>query len=45
MTEITGAGRSGAPASRGRTTVADVVVEKIAGMAARDVRGVYALGS
>ena len=44
-TEITGARRSGAPASRGRTTVADVVVEKIAGMAAREVRGVYALGS
>jgi uncharacterized alkaline shock family protein YloU len=45
MAEITAVRRSGAPASRGRTTVADVVVEKIAGMAARDVRGVYALGS
>ncbi|MET9845641.1 Asp23/Gls24 family envelope stress response protein [Streptomyces ossamyceticus] len=45
MTEITVARRSGAPASRGRTTVADVVVEKIAGMAARDVPGVHALGS
>ncbi|MEV5435152.1 Asp23/Gls24 family envelope stress response protein [Streptomyces sp. NPDC052682] len=45
MTEITGARRSDPSASRGRTTVADVVVEKIAGMAARDVRGVYALGS
>ncbi|MGW1953995.1 Asp23/Gls24 family envelope stress response protein [Streptomyces sp. NPDC001920] len=45
MTEITAVRRSGAPASRGRTTVADVVVEKIAGMAARDVRGVHALGS
>ncbi|MCL6735025.1 Asp23/Gls24 family envelope stress response protein [Streptomyces neyagawaensis] len=45
MTEITAVRRSGAPASRGRTTVADVVVEKIAGMAARDVPGVHALGS
>ncbi|MER8012421.1 Asp23/Gls24 family envelope stress response protein [Streptomyces sp. NPDC094149] len=45
MTENTGARYGGAPASRGRTTVADVVVEKIAGMAARDVRGVHALGS
>ncbi|CAM5355977.1 Asp23/Gls24 family envelope stress response protein [Streptomyces aurantiogriseus] len=35
----------GAPASRGRTTIADGVVEKIAGMAARDVDGVYAMGS
>ncbi|MFE9022227.1 Asp23/Gls24 family envelope stress response protein [Streptomyces sp. NPDC007808] len=45
MTENTGARHGGAPASRGRTTVADVVVEKIAGMAARDVPGVHALGS
>jgi uncharacterized alkaline shock family protein YloU len=45
MTENTGARHGGAPADRGRTTVADVVVEKIAGMAARDVSGVYALGS
>jgi uncharacterized alkaline shock family protein YloU len=30
--------------TQGRTTVADTVVEKIAGLAARDVRGVYALG-
>ncbi|TXS54964.1 Asp23/Gls24 family envelope stress response protein [Streptomyces sp. t39] len=45
MTENTGAQRSESPASRGRTTVADVVVEKIAGMAARDVLGVHALGS
>lgn len=28
----------------GRTTIADVVVSKIAGMAARDVSGVHALG-
>ncbi|MFI5675813.1 Asp23/Gls24 family envelope stress response protein [Streptomyces cellulosae] len=35
----------GAPATRGRTTIADGVVEKIAGMAARDVVGVAAMGS
>ncbi|WP_329138601.1 Asp23/Gls24 family envelope stress response protein [Streptomyces sp. NBC_01476] len=35
----------GAPASRGRTTIADGVVEKIAGMAARDVVGVHAMGT
>ncbi|QNE78127.1 Asp23/Gls24 family envelope stress response protein [Streptomyces finlayi] len=35
----------GAPATRGRTTIADGVVEKIAGMAARDVAGVHAMGS
>lgn len=45
MTDNTGARHGGAPASRGRTTIADVVVEKIAGMAARDVPGVYVLGS
>ncbi|MFE0515100.1 Asp23/Gls24 family envelope stress response protein [Streptomyces sp. NPDC058964] len=45
MTENSGPRHGGAPASRGRTTIADVVVEKIAGMAARDVPGVYALGS
>ncbi|MER5226911.1 Asp23/Gls24 family envelope stress response protein [Streptomyces flaveus] len=45
MTENTGVRHGGAPGSRGRTTIADVVVEKIAGMAARDVLGVYALGS
>ncbi|WP_030203187.1 Asp23/Gls24 family envelope stress response protein [Streptomyces sp. NRRL S-87] len=33
------------PADRGRTTVADDVVEKIAGLAAREVPGVHALGS
>lgn len=38
----TGAGA--APASRGRTTIADGVVETIAGMAAREVPGVHALG-
>ncbi|MET8813474.1 Asp23/Gls24 family envelope stress response protein [Streptomyces sp. NPDC004549] len=35
----------GDPAARGRTTIADGVVEKIAGMAARDVVGVHAMGS
>ncbi|WP_367040532.1 Asp23/Gls24 family envelope stress response protein [Streptomyces sp. Je 1-332] len=34
----------GDPASRGRTTIADGVVEKIAGLAARDVDGVHAMG-
>ena len=33
------------PAERGRTTIADGVVEKIAGLAARDVVGVHAMGS
>ncbi|MFF5568784.1 Asp23/Gls24 family envelope stress response protein [Streptomyces sp. NPDC012623] len=35
----------GDPAGRGRTTIADGVVEKIAGLAARDVFGVHAMGS
>ncbi|MEU2025365.1 Asp23/Gls24 family envelope stress response protein [Streptomyces sp. NPDC016469] len=35
----------GDPGARGRTTIADGVVEKIAGMAARDVVGVHAMGS
>lgn len=35
----------GDPGSRGRTTIADGVVEKIAGLAARDVIGVHAMGS
>ncbi|MDO0932048.1 Asp23/Gls24 family envelope stress response protein [Streptomyces sp. DG2A-72] len=35
----------GEPATRGRTTIADGVVEKIAGLAARDVLGVHAMGS
>ena len=35
----------GAPATRGRTTIADGVVEKIAGLAAREVFGVHTMGS
>ncbi|WP_329215998.1 Asp23/Gls24 family envelope stress response protein [Streptomyces sp. NBC_01485] len=35
----------GTAATRGRTTIADGVVEKIAGLAARDVLGVHAMGS
>lgn len=35
---------AGDPATRGRTTIADDVVAKIAGMAARDVVGVHAMG-
>jgi uncharacterized alkaline shock family protein YloU len=35
----------GDPGLRGRTTIADGVVEKIAGLAARDVVGVHAMGS
>ncbi|MFC5800676.1 Asp23/Gls24 family envelope stress response protein [Streptomyces formicae] len=43
----TGAVRRGGgdPGTRGRTTIADGVVEKIAGLAARDVVGVHAMGS
>lgn len=36
---------TGDPATRGRTTIDDGVVEKIAGLAARDVVGVHAMGS
>lgn len=38
-------GAGDAAATRGRTTIADGVVEKIAGLAARDVLGVHAMGS
>ncbi|WP_244809861.1 Asp23/Gls24 family envelope stress response protein [Streptomyces sp. So13.3] len=38
------AGADAAAATRGRTTIADGVMEKIAGMAAREVPGVHALG-
>ncbi|MGC5346671.1 Asp23/Gls24 family envelope stress response protein [Streptomyces sp. DT24] len=37
--------RGGSQGNRGRTTIADGVVEKIAGMAARDAFGVHAMGS
>ena len=37
-------GATKAPAARGRTAIADGVVEKVAGMAAREVPGVHALG-
>lgn len=37
-------GRQVAQGDRGRTTIADGVVEKIAGLAARDVPGVHAMG-
>lgn len=33
------------PADRGRTSISDGVVEKIAGLAAREVAGVHAMGS
>ncbi|GAA2497784.1 Asp23/Gls24 family envelope stress response protein [Streptomyces gobitricini] len=45
MTEPSGSKNPTAdPAERGRTTIADGVVAKIAGMAAREVDGVHALG-
>ncbi|MFF3728119.1 Asp23/Gls24 family envelope stress response protein [Streptomyces erythrochromogenes] len=38
-------GSEAAPETRGRTTIADSVVEKIAGMAAREIPGIHSLGS
>ena len=38
-------GDLGAPEIRGRTTIADSVAEKIAGMATREVPGIHNLGS
>ncbi|MEW2585970.1 Asp23/Gls24 family envelope stress response protein [Streptomyces virginiae] len=45
MTDTASGGSRKAPGDRGRTTIADGVVEKIAGLAAREVVGVHALGS
>ncbi|MGW0389708.1 Asp23/Gls24 family envelope stress response protein [Streptomyces sp. NPDC003042] len=45
MTESASGGSAKDPADRGRTTIADGVVEKIAGLAAREVVGVHAMGS
>ncbi|MET9596929.1 Asp23/Gls24 family envelope stress response protein [Streptomyces sp. NPDC006459] len=45
MTETASGGSSREPGDRGRTTIADGVVEKIAGLAAREVVGVHAMGS
>jgi uncharacterized alkaline shock family protein YloU len=42
---VGGIGKRIDPGSRGRTTIADGVVAKIAGLAARDVIGVHAMGS
>ncbi|WP_329130537.1 Asp23/Gls24 family envelope stress response protein [Streptomyces sp. NBC_01476] len=44
-TGVSGRKALGDPATRGRTTIADGVVEKIAGLAARDVVGVHAMGT
>lgn len=41
----TGRDGLGPPESRGRTTIADGVAEKIAGMAAREVPGIHDLGA
>ncbi|MCX4802387.1 Asp23/Gls24 family envelope stress response protein [Streptomyces sp. NPDC058682] len=47
MTEsaAVGSGKGKEPGDRGRTSIADGVVEKIAGLAAREVVGVHAMGS
>ncbi len=47
MTETAsvGSGKGKEPGDRGRTSIADGVVEKIAGLAAREVVGVHAMGS
>lgn len=43
--ETTGAGASPLASERGRTTIADTVVAKIAGIAAREIAGVHAMGT
>ncbi|MET8553593.1 Asp23/Gls24 family envelope stress response protein [Streptomyces sp. NPDC004959] len=45
MSENTQSQSGGEAAVRGKTTIDDGVVEKIAGLAARDVYGVHAMGS
>ena len=40
-----GGGDSALMTERGRTTIDDTVVAKVAGMAAREVAGVYELGA
>ena len=45
MTNTTAPGSaSGVPASNGKTTINDAVIAKVAGLAAREVSGVFALG-
>ncbi|THA47743.1 Asp23/Gls24 family envelope stress response protein [Streptomyces sp. A1136] len=39
------AGAGTAPQSRGRTTISDSVVEKIVGMATREIPGIHSLGA